>query len=140
MTTLKVKIYTDGACSGNPGPMGAGIILQSGEKTLKKSIFLGEGTNNKAEFLSVVEALRLLKYPEITEITLYTDSNLVLGIFSGWKIKAHPEIVAEIRQLANECKTFKAEKVTGHSTDEYNNLCDALAKKAVKTKTTTVVP
>ena len=86
----KVTIYTDGACSGNPGPGGWGAILMYND--IKKEISGGENptTNNKMELMAAIEALSLLKFP--CEVELYSDSAYLINCFKnnwldGWKAK-----------------------------------------------------
>lgn len=140
----KVTIYTDGACSGNPGPGGWGAILMY--EDVKKEISGGqkETTNNVMEITAVIEGLKLLKYP--CEVDLYSDSAYVVNAFNqkwiaswkknGWK-NAKKESVKN-RELWEELDYLTTVhkvsfiKVKGHSDNEYNNRCDELARKAVK--------
>ena len=78
-----VVIYTDGACSGNPGPGGWGAILIKGEHRKELNGGETETTNNRMELVAAIEALRALKNPP-TKVTLYTDSNYVKGGITGW--------------------------------------------------------
>jgi ribonuclease HI len=135
----KVIIYTDGACSGNPGPGGWGAILQYGKN--RKEISGGEAhtTNNKMELMGVISALELLREP--CEIDLYTDSQYVVnGITKGWAagwrargwIKGdktpakNPELWGRLLDLLNVHQvTFHW--VKGHAQNPYNNRCDELA-------------
>lgn len=128
-----VAIWTDGACSGNPGPCGIGIIIRNAAKEQKISKFLGYGTNIIAELTAVAEALEAISRSE-SIVKLYTDSNHVMGLFGGWKMKAHLQLVNKIRQLARECHSFTPIKVEAHASNKMNNLCDKLARKAVKTR------
>ena len=87
---MKVIIYTDGACSGNPGPGGYGAILMYND--IKKEISGGESntTNNKMELMAAIEALKMLKMP--CEVELYSDSAYLINCFNnnwleGWKKK-----------------------------------------------------
>src|SRR4029078_5403581 len=86
----KVVIHTDGACSGNPGPGGWGVILQSGQN--RKTLKGGEEhtTNNRMELMAAISALEALKAP--SDIDLYTDSNYLRGgitrLIKGWKKNA----------------------------------------------------
>lgn len=86
---MSVEIYTDGACSGNPGPGGWGALLRYGSHEKELSGFDPETTNNRMEMMAVIEALRALKKP--CEINLYTDSVYVKdGVtkwLEGWKAK-----------------------------------------------------
>ena len=134
----KVKIYTDGACSGNPGPGGWGAILMYGKR--EKELSGGElsTTNNRMELISVITALEALKEP--CEVMLYTDSQYVanainLGWLESWKLKGwkrkggevkNPDLWIKLVPLLEKHKvTF--EWVKGHADNEYNNRCDELA-------------
>lgn len=141
----KIEIYTDGACSGNPGPGGWGAILKYGEMEKELSGFDPHTTNNKMELLSVITALKTLKEP--CEVDLYSDSKYVVdGITKGWAkswrekgwIKAdkkpakNPELWNELLDLLENHKvTFHW--IKGHATNPYNNRCDALAVREYKT-------
>lgn len=141
----KVVIYTDGACSGNPGPGGWGAILMYKEN--KKEISGGkkDTTNNVMELTAVIEGLKLLKFP--CEVKLYSDSAYVVNAFNqgwiynwkknNWKTSGkEPVKNKEIwQELYSLTKVHKVEfiKVKGHSDNEYNNRCDELARNAIKT-------
>ena len=134
-----VTIYTDGACSGNPGPGGWGAILewQGHEKELSGGE--AQTTNNRMELTAVLTALRLLKEPCIVE--LYSDSKYVVdaidkGWLYGWQkkdwIKADKKPVLNVdlwRQLLPELKRHdvRLHWVKGHAENEKNNRCDQLA-------------
>lgn len=140
----KVVIYTDGACSGNPGPGGWGTILMY--KDIKKEISGGKNdtTNNIMELTAALEGLKLLKYP--CEVDLYSDSAyLVNGFKQGWiynwqknnwqTANKEPVKNKEIwQEIYNMTKVHKITfiKVKGHSDNEYNNRCDELARSAIK--------
>lgn len=128
----QITIYADGACSGNPGPAGIGVVLISGGHRKEISRHIGQGTNNIAEFTAAVEGLRALKDRGKCEVTLYTDSQLVVGMLSGWKARANLGLVSEMRKLASECASFKAVHIRGHNGDPVNERCDELAKMAAK--------
>ena len=135
----KVTIYTDGACSGNPGPGGWGAILewQGHEKELSGGE--AQTTNNRMELTAVLTALRLLKEPCIVE--LYSDSKYVVdaidkGWLYGWQkkdwIKADKKPVLNVdlwQQLLPELKRHdvRLHWVKGHAENEKNNRCDQLA-------------
>lgn len=139
-----VTIYTDGACSGNPGPGGWGALLMSGNN--KKEISGGkkDTTNNIMELTAVIEALKLLKHP--CKVDLYSDSAYVVNAFlqnwiygwmkNGWKNSnkeevKNKELWQELLNLTNvHDVTFH--KVKGHSDNEYNNRCDELARDGIK--------
>lgn len=140
----KVVIYTDGACSGNPGPGGWGAILMAGDN--KKEISGGkrDTTNNVMELTAALEALKLLKFP--CEVDLYSDSAyLVNGFDKGWIYNwqknnwqtankepvKNKEIWEAIYQMTKVHK-INFIKVKGHSDNEFNNRCDEMARNAIK--------
>lgn len=139
-----VTIYTDGACSGNPGPGGWGAILMY--KDTKREISGGkkDTTNNVMELTAVIEALKLLKYP--CSVNLYSDSAYVVNAFlqnwiinwqkNNWKTSdkndvKNKELWQELLELTN-IHQVKFIKVKGHSDNEFNNRCDELARNAIK--------
>ena len=139
-----ITIYTDGACSGNPGPGGWGAILMFGKNIKEISGGKQDTTNNVMELTAVIEALKLLKRP--CNIDLYSDSAYVVNAFlqnwiSGWIkkgwINSNKEEVKNKelwQELVNLTKVHNVtfHKVKGHSDNEYNNRCDELARNAIK--------
>jgi ribonuclease HI len=140
-----IHIYTDGACKGNPGPGGWGVLLKSG--ATEKELYGGElgTTNNRMELMAVIQALMALKRP--CAVTLYLDSQYVLkGItewLPGWKAKGwktaskQPVKNAELwRQLdelvAHGGHTIDWRWVRGHNGDSGNERADALANLGVE--------
>ena len=140
----EVIIYTDGACSGNPGPGGWGSILMY--KGNKKEISGGKEntTNNVMELTAVIEGLKLLKFP--CKVKLYSDSAYVVNAFiqkwiygwikNGW-VNSNKEPVKNKelwQELYELTKVHEVEfiKVKGHADNEYNNRCDELARNAIK--------
>lgn len=139
----KVIIYTDGACSGNPGPGGWAAVLIYGE--YKKEIYGGSKntTNNIMELTAIIEGLKALK--QECEVELYSDSAYSINGFNqgwiynwikkGWKTSdgkdvKNKELWQELYSLTKKHKvTFI--KVKGHSDVELNNRCDELARKAI---------
>ena len=134
----KVTIYTDGACSGNPGPGGWAAVLQYGDKTRELSGGEAQTTNNRMELLAAISALELLKEP--CEVALYTDSQYLCnainkGWLKGWKAKGWKRKEGELKNpdlwqrldalLATHAVTFFW--VKGHADNVFNNRCDALA-------------
>lgn len=134
-----VTIYTDGACSGNPGAGGWGAILFHGSHKKEISGFEPETTNNKMEITAVIKALEMLKEPCIVE--LYSDSAYVvnainLGWLENWKLNGwkgsdkKPVKNIEYWKRLDELMQIHFvlfNKVKGHSDNEYNNRCDELA-------------
>ena len=140
----EVTIYTDGACSGNPGPGGWGALLMY--QGVKKEISGSKKntTNNVMELTAVIEALKLLKHP--CKVALYSDSAYVVNAFlqkwiinwqkNNWKTSdkndvKNKELWQELLALTNT-HTVEFIKVKGHSDNEFNNRCDELARKAIK--------
>ena len=140
----KVIIYTDGACSGNPGPGGWGSILMMGENKREISGGKKDTTNNVMELTAVIEALKLLKRP--CKVNLYSDSAYVVNAFlqnwilgwikNGWKNSSKEEV--KNKELWQELFSLTKihdvtfHKVKGHADNEYNNRCDELARNAIK--------
>lgn len=135
----EVTIYTDGACSGNPGPGGWGAILMIGDN--KKEISGGspDTTNNIMELTAVIEALKILKRP--CKVNLYSDSAYVVNAFiqkwiygwikKNWKTSNNEPVKNQElwKELYSLTKTHDVTfiKVKGHSDNEFNNRCDELA-------------
>lgn len=140
----KVIIYTDGACSGNPGPGGWGSILMMGENRKEISGGKKDTTNNVMELTAVIEALKLLKRP--CKVDLYSDSAYVVNAFlqnwiwgwikNSWKNSNKEEV--KNKELWQELFSLTKihdvtfHKVKGHADNEYNNRCDELARNAIK--------
>ena len=140
----KVAIYTDGACSGNPGPGGWAAILIYGDS--KKEISGGnkKTTNNIMELTAILEGLKALKFE--CDVEVYSDSAYSVNAFNqgwiynwikkGWRIAdgspvKNKEIWQEIYELTKK-HNVKFIKVKGHSDNELNNRCDELARKEIE--------
>lgn len=140
----KVDIYTDGACSGNPGLGGWACVLIY--KGTQKQFSGGENqtTNNRMELMAVIKALEILKEP--CEVNIYSDSAYVVNAFlqdwisfwiiNNWRTKGKDEVknVELWKQLIAQSKIHKISwnKVKGHSDNELNNLCDSLARSEIE--------
>jgi len=141
----EIVIYTDGACSGNPGPGGWGAVLFY--KNNKKEIFGGERetTNQRMELTAVIEALKALKVSG-WDVTVYTDSAYIVNAFkkgwigrwqkNGWKNSkkedvANKDLWEELISLILK-NNVKMEKVKGHAGNTWNERCDELARNAIK--------
>ncbi len=135
----EVTIYTDGACSGNPGPGGWGAILQYGAHTKEISGGDPHTTNNKMELLGVISALELLREP--CSVELYSDSKYVIdgitkGWARGWKARGwkkadktpakNPELWDRLLALLDQ-HDVRFHWVKGHAENPFNNRCDELA-------------
>jgi ribonuclease HI len=138
----KIVIYTDGACSGNPGPGGWGAVLIYGDSEKHISGHESNTTNNKMELTAAIKALKALKDTQ-KEVILYTDSmyvkNGITEWITGWKKKGwkttsgpvkNRELWEELDALNNSL-LIEWRWVRGHSDSKYNNLADELARLAV---------
>lgn len=138
-----VTLYTDGACSGNPGLGGYGGILIYNDIKKEYSGSELQTTNNRMEVLAVIVGLKQLKYP--CKVEIYSDSAYTVNAFvngwiyawkkSGWK-KADGKVVSNIdlwEELYSLSQTHEItfHKVAGHADNELNNRCDELARKAI---------
>jgi len=140
----QITIYTDGACSGNPGPGGWGCVLIYGEK--QRQLNGGEQltTNQRMELTAAIMGLKALKEPCM--VTIYSDSAYLVNAFNmhwltnwqknGWQnSKKNPvenqDLWKELLDLAS-IHIIDWRKVKGHAGDEYNEICDLLARKAIK--------
>jgi ribonuclease HI len=131
-------IYTDGACSGNPGPAGLGVFLQYGSKKKFISEYIGTGTNNIAELTALLRAMESIKKPSLP-IVIYTDSSYSIGVLTkGWKAKKNTELIASIKSEMRRFENLVLKKVKGHSGIEGNEIADDLATRAVETKSSTI--
>ncbi len=134
-----VTLYTDGACSGNPGPGGWGAVLLYGGHRKELSGGAPSTTNNRMELTAVIEALKLLKEP--CQVALYSDSKYVIDALEkgwawGWKRRGwvksdkkpalNPDLWEELLQLT-QIHTLEYHWVKGHASNPLNNRCDELA-------------
>ena len=141
---MKYKIYTDGACSGNPGPGGWGaVILDQEDKQKNISGSEKNTTNNRMELLAAIMSLKKIKTS--SEVVIFTDSTYVKnGITewmknwkkNGWKNSSkkpvkNKDLWEKLDKLC-EANSVSWKWVKGHSTNEFNNLADELATKAIK--------
>lgn len=144
MEKTKVTVYTDGACSGNPGPGGYAAIIMFSDN--KKEIYGAEAntTNNRMELMAAIEGLKVLKRP--CDVMLYSDSAYLVNAYNnkwidgwkknGWKNSSKEPVknvdlwqqIEELRKIHEV--TFV--KVKGHSDNEFNNRCDELAVAAIQ--------
>ena len=141
---MKYKIYTDGACSGNPGPGGWGaVIFDQDDKQKNISGSEKNTTNNRMELLAAIMSLKKIKTN--SEVVIFTDSIYVKnGITewmknwkkNGWKNSSkkpvkNKDLWVKLDKLC-EANSVSWKWVKGHSTNEFNNLADELATKAIK--------
>ena len=141
---MRIEIYTDGACSGNPGKGGYGIVMKVPEKNYEKRYSAGFRltTNNRMELLAVIVALEKLKSTE-NDIHIFTDSKYVVDAIEkkwlqswvkiGFKNKKNPDLWRRILPLLKSHKTT-FHWVKGHAGHLENEICDQLAVKAEQTE------
>ena len=141
---LDVELYTDGACSGNPGPGGWGFILKCKNKEKQVSGYSENTTNNIMELTAVIKGLEAINKP--CNLTIYSDSAYVCNAFiqdwvtswqnNGFKTSKKTDVLnkdlwlrlIELLQIHN----YKFIKVKGHADNNYNNICDKLATSEIK--------
>ena len=136
----EITIYTDGACSGNPGPGGWGAILMFGDTKKEISGGLDNTTNKVMELTAVIQSLKMLKRP--CRVDLYSDSAYVVNAFlqkwiygwikKNWKTAGNDpvknkELWQELYGLT-KIHDVTFHKVKGHADNEFNNRCDELAR------------
>ena len=143
---MKYKIYTDGACSGNPGPGGWAVIILANNEV--KEMFSGSEkntTNNQMELLAPIKAIQ--KFKKKSEISVFTDSTYVKDGMTtwikqweknGWKTASkkpvkNKDLWKKLKNLSSK-HSIKWIWVKGHAQDKYNNLVDELAQGAIKNK------
>ena len=144
-TRKKVTIYTDGACSGNPGPGGWGVVLLYGRQQKELSGADAATTNQRMELTAALQALQALKEP--CEVVLFSDSAYLINAFNqhwldnwqrnGWRnAKKQPVENQDLWKAllaANKKHQVSWQKVKGHAGDKYNERCDELARQAIST-------
>lgn len=151
-TLRDVTIYTDGACSGNPGPGGWGAVLMAGDRVKELSGYDPVTTNNRMEITAAIEALRALKVP--CRVKLYSDSAYLVNAFrqrwlenwqrNGW-VNARKQPVENQdlwQELLRVMALHQVEwiKVKGHADNPHNNRCDELARAAIANKGPVAAP
>jgi ribonuclease HI len=133
-----IHVWTDGACSGNPGPAGIGIVIIDGDRRREIGEFLGDGTNQIAELTAIERGLE-----EITDkarpVLVYSDSAYAIGMVTKpWKAKANVALVERLRAKAKEFSDLRFVKVLGHSGIAENEKTDQLATAAVRARSSNV--
>jgi ribonuclease HI len=133
-----VRVWTDGACSGNPGPMGIGVVVIDDGERREHGEYLGIGTNNIAELVAIERGLALASEggrDRGRPILLHTDSGYSIGVLTlGWKAKANQELIARVRRALAALPRVELVKVRGHAGVPENERCDELARQAILRK------
>jgi ribonuclease HI len=143
-------VWTDGACSGNPGPMGIGVVVLHDGQRKELGEYLGVGTNNIAELTAIERGLDLVAEmaqeeakqeaasadkkasARMRRVRVYSDSAYAIGLLEkGWKAKANQELVGRLRKRVDAVPNLEFVKVPGHAGVPENERCDELARGAV---------
>ena len=132
-----IHVYADGACSGNPGPAGLGVVVLDGESRVELSEYIGQGTNNIAELTAILRALG-----ETADtgrpLVIHTDSSYSIGVLQkGWKAKANQELIGELREVLSGRRGTRLVYVPGHAGVKWNERADSLARAAVMSRKST---
>lgn len=126
-----IHVWTDGACEGNPGPAGLGVVIIDGKDRRELSEYLGQGTNNIAELTAILRGLEAIadrKRP----VVVYSDSQYSIGLLTqNWKAKANRELVEALRGLTRQFADLRFVKVAAHSGIPLNERVDELARGAI---------
>ena len=130
---MRLEIYTDGACSGNPGPAAIGAVIRNEQRKVLVEIsqYIGQGTNNQAEYQAVIAALKAAITFKPTEVTLYVDSELVARQLAGiYRVKSLSllPLYTEAARLSKKCANLSII----HVKRAKNTEADALATAALK--------
>ena len=127
-------VYADGACSGNPGPAGLGIVLVGPDGKIAEGFeYLGVATNNIAELTGILRAAEIV--PDGEPAVVHTDSQYSIGVLTkGWKAKANKELIAGVKSALARRQGWRIVYVPGHAGVPLNERADELAREAVRTR------
>jgi len=129
---MRLEIFTDGGCSGNPGPAAIGVVIKQGGKDIKTlSRAIGQGTNNIAEYTALIAALQEALILKADDVSVKTDSELMMKQVSGSYAVKHENIKPLFDQVKHLVTGFKSFQIT-HVPREQNAEADALVREALK--------
>jgi len=129
---MKLEIFTDGGCSGNPGPAAIGVVIKQGAKTIQTfARDIGQGTNNIAEYTALIFALQEALILKADEVSVKTDSELMAKQVSGEYAVKHENIKPLFHQVKHLITGFKSFQIT-HVPREQNAQADALVRQVLK--------
>ena len=127
-----IFLFTDGACKGNPGPMGIGVLLRYGKAEKVIAEPLGVGTNNIAELTAIERGLQQIRRRDLPVVIL-SDSTYAIGVLPGrMRAKKNVDLVKRIALLIAEFQDIRFRKVAGHSGHPENEEADRLATRAAE--------
>jgi ribonuclease HI len=127
-----ILAFTDGACSGNPGPAGIGVVLVCGGHRKEISEYIGEATSNIAELSAIVRALGSIK-DRSRHVIVHADSEYAIGALTErWKIRANRVLVEQARTLAASFTRLRFTWIPAHAGVAENERCDQLARAAIR--------
>ncbi|WGH25448.1 MAG: reverse transcriptase-like protein [Candidatus Shikimatogenerans bostrichidophilus] len=128
-----LNIYTDGSSSGNPGPGGIGIIIQSNNFYKEYSYKFRYTTNNRMELFAIIYAIKKINKFIYLKINIYSDSKYIINIINrNFKIKKNYDLWYKLFKF--NIKIIKFNWIRGHNNNYYNEKCNVLAQKAIKNK------
>ena len=129
-----IQVWTDGACTGNPGPAGLGVVIIDGTQRRELSEFLGHATNNIAELTAILRGLEEIA-DKSRPVVVYSDSELSINLLTKpWKPKKNVELIEELRTLCRRFSNLRFVKVAGHSGIPLNERTDQLARQAITSR------
>ncbi len=127
-----IFVFTDGACAGNPGPAGIGVLMLYKENEKQISTYIGQATNNIAELTAIQVALREIKNNRLP-VRLFTDSAYAAGVLTkNWKARKNQKLIQSIKQIMADFSDLQLIKVKGHAGVWENEKADELATSAIK--------
>ncbi len=127
-----IHLWTDGACSGNPGPAGAGTIVLFPDRRLDIASWLGPSTNNVAELTAILVGLRQVDKDDPRTVVVHTDSQYSIGVLAkGWKAKTNIALIQRVQKLVERHERVVWHWVRGHEGVALNEAADQLARRAV---------
>lgn len=132
MLKKTICIYTDGACSGNPGPAGIGVVMRYQRHQKEISRYIGTATNNIAELEAIKVGLESVKNKNLP-VLVFTDSSYALGVLAkGWKATENLKLIQQIKSLTGKFRNLRIVKVKGHAGHAENERADRLAVRAIQ--------
>jgi len=133
----EIIVYAGGACLGNPGPAGLGVVLVTEDGRRELGEHIGRGTNNIAELTAILRAAEAIG-PTDRPVRIYTDSSYAIGLLTkGWKAKKNKELVARVRGAVAKLADHELHHVPGHAGVPLNERADDLAREAAESEAST---